>query len=102
MHSTQNLGDEADRFGHADRELSASSRSAAGRAVIQFPFQARTAAASMALEDAIETEEDSFQSLGSIAIKLVGAWSLPRLVCWRQGEEPAASIRQLPEEGDGC
>lgn len=71
--------------------------------IVQFPFQSPVAAASMALEDAIETEEDSFQSLGSIAIKLVGAWSLPKLVCWRQGEEePAASRRQLPEEGDGC
>lgn len=46
-------------------------------------FQSPVDAASMALEDAIETEEDSFQSLGSIAIRLVGQWSLPRISCWR-------------------
>lgn len=97
MHSTSNIGDEADRFGHADRELSASSRSAAGRAVIQFPFQKPSvAAASMALEDAMEPD-DCFESLGSIAVRLVADWSLPRISCWRQGEEePAASALKSP------
>lgn len=86
MHSTSNIGDEADRFGHADRELSASSRSAAPAGTV-IKFQARTAAASMALEDAIETE-DTFEVLGSIAIRLVGQWSLPRLVVMTiKGEE---------------
>ncbi len=39
--------------------------SAAGSSVIQFPFQAITAAALLALEDAMEP--DTFESLGSIA-----------------------------------
>jgi hypothetical protein len=30
---------------------------------------------------------DMFESLGELAIKLVADWSLPRLSCWRQGEE---------------
>jgi hypothetical protein len=88
MHSTQNKNDEAEFL--AGSPASSSARRA-GQTVIQFPFQGPVAAASMALEDAIETEEDSFQSLGSIAIRLVGQWSLPKLTCWRQGEEPAAS-----------
>lgn len=97
MHSTQNIGDEADRFGHADRELSASSRSAAPAGTV-IKFQARTAAASMALEDA--SSLDTFESLGELAVRLVADWSLPRLVCWRQGEEePAASTAQTPEGG---
>ncbi len=43
------------------------------------------AAASMALEDA--SSPDTFESLGELAVRLVGQWSLPRLVCWRPVEE---------------
>lgn len=91
MHSTQNIGDEADRFGHADRELSASSRSAAGRAVIQFPFQARTAAASMALEDASDPVE-GFESIGSLAVRIVGQFKLPRISCRSAMEDDTADL----------
>lgn len=75
---------------------------AAGSHIIQFQFQKPiVAAASMALEDA--TSPDTFESLGDVAVRIVAAWKLPKLVCWRQGEEePATSYRQLPEEGDGC
>jgi hypothetical protein len=56
----------------------------------------------MALEDAIETEEDSFQSLGSIAIRLVGQWSLPRISCWRAVEEDTpASVAHEPRAWEG-
>lgn len=89
MHSTSNIGDEADRFGHADRELSASSRSAAGRAVIQFPFQGPVAAASMALEDA--SSLDTFESLGELAVRIVGQFDLPRINCWSAAWEEASA-----------
>jgi hypothetical protein len=45
--------------------------------IIQFPFQGPVAAASMALEDAMEP--DTFESLGSIAVRIVADWNLPRI-----------------------
>lgn len=84
MHSTQNTNDEAVSL--AGVAASSFSGPAAGSHIIQFPFQA--VRRRLCLEDAIETEEDSFQSLGSVAIRLVADWSLPRLSCWRQVEEP--------------
>ena len=42
-------------------------------------FQPRTAAASWALEDAIEPLDEDVFDLGSIAVRLVADWSLPRL-----------------------
>lgn len=82
MHSTSNKGDEADRFGHADRELSASSRSAApAGTVINFQFQKPiVAAASVALEDASSSDWDVPPTIGELAVRLVADWSLPRLV----------------------
>lgn len=41
-------------------------------------FQARSAAASLALEDA--TSPSTFESVGEVAVRLVADWSLPRLV----------------------
>ncbi|MEK1908195.1 MAG: hypothetical protein AAAB13_20675 [Pseudomonas sp.] len=58
--------------------------SAAGSSVIKFPFQANSAAALLALESA--TSPDTFESLGDVAVRLVGSWSLPKLVCWSQRE----------------
>lgn len=53
----------------------------------------------LCLEEAIELEEDSFQSLGSIAVRLVASWSRPRLVCWRQWEEETAASAEAFTEG---
>jgi hypothetical protein len=41
-------------------------------------FQARNAAASMALEDASNPVE-GFESIGLLAVRLVSEWSLPRI-----------------------
>ena len=51
--------------------------SAAGSTVIQFPFQAVSAA--LVGLDATEPD-DCFESLGSVAVRLVGQWKLPRLL----------------------
>ncbi len=100
MHKSQVEQEEGPIFLPGSTDPSSLSAALAGT-VIPFPFQARSAAASLALEDAIETEEDSFQSLGSIAIRLVGAWSLPRISCWRAPEEnePASSLKSPAWEG---
>lgn len=79
MHTKHSERDEGAAAFHAEGELAPSSQSAASAgSVIQFPGPV-SAAALLALEEAIETEEDSFQSLGSIAVRLVGQWSLPRI-----------------------
>lgn len=46
------------------------------RQIIQ--FQAGNRRRLDGLESAIETDEESFQSIGSIAVRLVANWSLPR------------------------
>lgn len=90
MHSTQNKDDEAVSL--AGVAASSFSGPAAREAVIIQFQKPIVAAASMALEDAMEPD-DCFESLGSIAVRIVAAWKLPKLTCWRQakGEEPAAS-----------
>lgn len=99
MHSTQNKDDEAVSLAG----VSASSPARrSGQTVIQFPFQSPVAAASMALEDAMEPD-DCFESLGSIAVRIVAAWKLPRVFCRSMPWEEVAPTgrRQEPEEGDG-
>lgn len=87
MHTKHSERDEGAAAFHAEGELAPSSRSAAlAGLVIPFISNSRpSAAALLALEEAIEFEEDSFQSLGSIAVRLVGQWSLPKVVVWRPG-----------------
>lgn len=79
--------------GSCGANLPAVSRSAAGEPVIiQFPFQAAQCRRPLQGLDATELD-DCFESLGSVAVRLVAAWKLPRIGCWRQaeGEEPAAN-----------
>lgn len=61
--------------------------SAAGSSVIQFPFQAHCRRP-RGLED--ESSPDMFESIGELSVRLVGQWSLPRLVVMtaQGGEEP--------------
>lgn len=83
MHSKHSERDEGAAAFHAEGELAPSSRRPAGEArgtvVIKFPFQGPVAAASMALEDASDPVE-GFESIGSLAVRLVADWSLPRLL----------------------
>lgn len=60
--------------------------SAAGSSVIQFPFQA-VSAALVGLED--ESSPDMFESIGELSVRLLATWELPRLVCWSQREGEA-------------
>jgi hypothetical protein len=62
--------------------------SAAGSSVIQFPFQAHCRRP-RGLEDASDPVE-GFESIGSLAVRIVGQFELPRLVVMtvQGGEEP--------------
>jgi hypothetical protein len=81
MHTKHSERDEGAAAFHAEGELAPSSQSAASAGtVIQFPnSSAITAAALLALEDAMEP--DTFESLGSIAVRIVADWKLPRISC---------------------
>lgn len=59
------------------------SRSTAGPTAVIIPFPSLTAAADWFGEDAGELDEDVFP-LGSLAVKLVGNFNLPRLLVVRQ------------------
>lgn len=50
---------------------------AAGSHIIQFPNSRPTAAALLALEEA--TLPSTFESVGEVAVRLVGQWKLPRI-----------------------
>ena len=78
QHSTQNSEDDrsAGSVGGASAPVS-SLRPRRGDPVI-LSFQARNAAASMALEDASNPVE-GFESIGLLAVRLVSEWSLPRI-----------------------
>lgn len=54
-----------------------------GRSAVIIPFPSLTAAADWFGEDAGELDEDVFP-LGSLAVKLVGNFNLPRLLVVRQ------------------
>lgn len=90
-----NIGDEGAAAFHAEGELAPSSRRPAGEArgtvVIQFPFQGPVAAASMALEDASDPV-DGFESIGSLAVRIVGQFKLPRISCRSAMEEDTADL----------
>lgn len=94
MHSTHKEDDEAVSLAG----VSASSPARrSGQTVI--PFQDRTAAACLVLEEASSPDWEVPPTIGELAVKLVATWSRPRVVCWRQGEEPAASAEQPIWEG---
>lgn len=70
---------EAAAFGRGATSPSAQA-SAAGSQVIPFiPNSRPSAAALLALEDA--TLPSTFESVGEVAVRLVGSWSLPRISC---------------------
>ena len=76
MHRTSIYGD-GEAQGSCGTNFPAVSRSAAGEPeIIQFPFQAVTAA--LVGLDAAEPD-DCFESVGSVAVRLCGQWSLPRI-----------------------
>ncbi|NNH59475.1 hypothetical protein HLI01_22330 [Rhizobium laguerreae] len=58
--------------------VSASSPARRSGQPVILSFQARNAAASMALEDASNPVE-GFESIGLLAVRLVSEWSLPRI-----------------------
>lgn len=76
MHSTQNKDDDAELL--AGFPASSLVRRS-GQPVI-LVFSQRPAAAQCAEADAVESDgESSFVSIGSIAVRLVAEWSLPRM-----------------------
>jgi len=81
MHKSQVEQEEGPTFLPGSTDPSSLSAALAGT-VIQFPFQA-VSAALLALEDAMEP--DTFESLGSIAVRIVADWKLPKVVVWRAG-----------------
>jgi hypothetical protein len=98
MRRTSVYGDDTGQSLHAVADHRAVSRSAAGEPlIIQFPFQAITAAALSALEEA--TLPSTFESVGEVAVRLVGSWSFPRLVVWRGSREEGQPPR-LPAHDD--
>lgn len=63
--------------GSCGANLPAVSRSAAGEPVVLIQSQAGNRRRLDGLESAIETDEESFQSIGSIAVRLVANFRLP-------------------------
>ena len=92
---------EAKSFGEAEASLSrpAGETRRPNILVHQMPS---SAAASDVSGDAGGHEEDSFASLGSLAVRLVASWSLPRmsLVPARAGEEIRPSQRPVTARED--
>lgn len=86
-HSTHISDDDAKML--AGIPASSSLRPRRGDPVI-LSFQARHAAAAMALEDAMEPDE-GFEPLGSIAVRLLAEWKLPRLKLAPSGRTDDAS-----------
>lgn len=80
-------------------KIPSSSVRRSGQPVI-LSFQARNAAASMALEDAMEPDE-GFEPLGSIAVRLVSEWSLPRIRLLASSREvdDASALLAINQEG---
>jgi hypothetical protein len=77
MHTKHSERDEGAAAFHAEGELAPSSQSAASAgSVIQFPGPV-SAAALLALEEA--TLPSTFESVGEVAVRLVGQWKLPRI-----------------------
>lgn len=74
MHSTQNKDDEAVSLAG----VSASSPARRSGQTVIVSFQARHAAAAMALEDASSPVE-GFEPIGLLAVRLVSEWSRPRI-----------------------
>lgn len=62
-----------------------SSRSTAGPTAVILPFRSRTAAASWDLED--EGPDDCFESIGTLAVHLVGNFTRPSILVWSAPED---------------
>ncbi len=86
MHKSQVEQEEGPIFLPGSTDPSSLSAALAGT-VIQFPFQAHCRRP-RGLED--ESSPDMFESIGELSVRLVGQWSLPRLVVMtvQGGEEP--------------
>lgn len=72
-------GDEGPTLAGADGPSSRRPAGEAGKPVILVHHLPSSAAASDGWGDAIEPEGESFSSLGSIAVRLLAEWSLPRM-----------------------
>lgn len=95
MHSTQNKDDEAVSL----PGVSASSPARRSGQTVILSFQADRRRY-LGLEDAMETE-DTFEVLGSIAVRLLAEWKLPRIMALaqgRRGPSPAPATHD-PWEG---
>jgi hypothetical protein len=77
-------------------DLSVSLARRSGQTADILIFQPRTAAASWALEDAIEPLDEDVFDLGSIAVRLVADWSLPRLQVFVAADPEGGEPDRLP------
>jgi hypothetical protein len=75
QHSTQNKDDEAVSLAG----VSASSPARRSGQPVILSFQARNAAASMALEEASSPDWEVPPTIGELAVRLVAEWKLPRI-----------------------
>ncbi len=101
MHTKHSERDEGAAAFHAGGQLAPSSQSAApAGSVIQFSNSRPSAAALLALEEA--TLPSTFESVGEVAVRLVGRWKLPRISCRRglvEEGRPASAFTHVPEGG---
>jgi hypothetical protein len=88
--------DDDERDALAGVSASSSSARRAGQTADILIFQPRTAAASWALEDAIEPLDEDVFDLGSIAVRLVADWSLPRLQVFVAADPEGGEPDRLP------
>jgi hypothetical protein len=88
--------DDDERDALAGVSASSSSARRSGQTADILIFQPRTAAASWALEDAIEPLDEDVFDLGSIAVRLVADWSLPRLQVFVAADPEGGEPDRLP------
>lgn len=87
MHSTQNKDDDAKMLAGVPAS-SLPKRPPLGSVILS--FQARNAAASMALEEASSPDWEVPPTIGELAVRLVAEWKLPRIVCRSAAREEDA------------
>lgn len=74
-----------------------SSRSTAGPTAEIIPFPApQTAAMEWAWEEEAGEFDDTFESIGSLAVRLVASWQLPRLVVFVAADPEGGESDRLP------
>lgn len=95
MHKSQIEREERSTFLPGSEGPSSLSAASAGSVVIPFPAP-QTAAMEWAWEEEAGEFDDTFESIGSLAVRLVASWQLPRLVVFVAADPEGGEPDRLP------